>query len=162
MQCVSYYHYLKGDRAGTGPSKEELKLRAAQRSSGITGNTKSLHKAMTRMPGAQEFCIRTPHLEGEEVFLSLKRKVDLPPGSELDSYRPNKISISRPRVQTRSSIKISQTASPTADSESPKTFATPIAMQQSNGKTRVSDDTPCRAPLLRDVRNTKGTRGTPE
>ena len=142
MQCVSYYQYLKGDRAGTGPSKEELKLRAAQRSSEITGNTKSLHEAMTRMPGAQEFCIRTPHLEGEEVFLSLKRKADLPPGSELDSHRPDKISISRPRVQTRSSIKNSQTASPTADSESPETFATPIAPQQSNGKTRVSDVTP--------------------
>jgi hypothetical protein len=98
------------------------------------------------MPGAQEFCIRTPHLEGEEIFLSMKRKADLPPGSELDFHRPDKISISCARVQTRSSIKNSQTASPTVDSESPETFATPIAPQQSNCKTRVSDVTPL-APL---------------
>jgi hypothetical protein len=103
MQCVAYYQYLKGDRAGTGPSKEELRLRAAQRSSEITGNTKSLHEAMSKMPGAEDFCTRTPHLEGEEVFLSLKRKADVPLGSEFDSHRPDKISISRPRVQTRSS-----------------------------------------------------------
>jgi hypothetical protein len=30
MQVVRYYQYMKGDRAGTGPRKEELQLRAAQ------------------------------------------------------------------------------------------------------------------------------------
>ena len=50
MQRVSYYQYLKGDRDGTSPSKEELKLRVAQDASEITGNTKSFHEAMTRMP----------------------------------------------------------------------------------------------------------------
>jgi hypothetical protein len=31
MQVVRYYQYLKGDQVGTGPGKEELQLRAAQR-----------------------------------------------------------------------------------------------------------------------------------
>jgi hypothetical protein len=30
MQVVWYYQYLKGDRAGTSPGKEELQLRAIQ------------------------------------------------------------------------------------------------------------------------------------
>ena len=30
MQVVTYYQYLIGDRAGTGPGKEELLLRVAQ------------------------------------------------------------------------------------------------------------------------------------
>jgi len=102
MQCIAFYQYLKSKRGGTGPWKE-LKLQAAQRSSERTGNTKSLHKAISKMPGAEKLCIRTPHLEGEEVFLSLKRKADLPLGSEYDSHRPDKISVSRPHVETRSS-----------------------------------------------------------
>jgi len=32
MQMVRYYQYLKGNKAGTGPRKEELMLRVAQRS----------------------------------------------------------------------------------------------------------------------------------
>ena len=31
MQCVAYYQFLKGERPGAGPSKEELKLRRAGR-----------------------------------------------------------------------------------------------------------------------------------
>ena len=73
MQSVAYYQYLKGDRAGTGPTKEELKLRIAQKSTERTGNSKSLHEALAKMHGAEEFCTRKPQLEGEEVFPSLKR-----------------------------------------------------------------------------------------
>jgi hypothetical protein len=57
------------------------------------------------MPGAEEFCTQMPQLNGEEVFLSLKRKADVPIGSEFDSYRPDMINISRPRVQTRGAKK---------------------------------------------------------
>src|ERR1700737_1835921 len=94
MQCVAYYQFLKGERPGTGPSKEELKLRRAQRSAARTGNSKHLHEAFLNMPGADEWCTRTPHLEGEEVFVSLKQKPDTAFGFELESHRPDKISIS--------------------------------------------------------------------
>ena len=55
------------------------------------------------MTGAEEFCSREPHFKGEEVFGSMKRKFDLPPGSEHDSHRPDKVNFSRPRVELRSS-----------------------------------------------------------
>ena len=49
MQCTNYYAYLKGDRSGTGPGKEELRLRAAQRS----GDAKRIVAALKHMPGAE-------------------------------------------------------------------------------------------------------------
>lgn len=61
------------------------------------------------MSGADECCTRTPHLEGEEVFISLKRKANLPVGSEFDSHQPDKISISHSRIQTRSTCRSSKT-----------------------------------------------------
>ena len=103
MQVVAYYQYLNGDRAGTGPGKEELLLRVAQRTTIRSGNPKALHAALSRMPGAEEFCSREPHFEGEEVFGSMKRKLDLPQGSEHDSHRPDKVNFSRSRVELRSS-----------------------------------------------------------
>lgn len=42
-----------------------------------------------------------PHLKGEEVFLSLKRNADIVLGSDYESHRPDQMSISRPRIQTR-------------------------------------------------------------
>jgi hypothetical protein len=45
---------------------------------------------------------RIPHLEGEEIFGSTKRKLDLPPGDDGDSHRPDKVNFSQPQVQTRS------------------------------------------------------------
>src|ERR1700738_3289227 len=71
MQCSAYSQFLKGENPGTGPSKEELKLRRAQRSAAKTGNSKLLHEAILKMPGNEEWCTRTPHLKGEEVFVSL-------------------------------------------------------------------------------------------
>jgi hypothetical protein len=45
---------------------------------------------------------RILHLEGEEIFGSTKRKLDLPPGDDGDSHRPDKVNFSQPRAQTRS------------------------------------------------------------
>jgi len=42
------------------------------------------------------------HLEGEEIFGSIKRKLDIPIGDARDSYRLNKVNFFQPRVQTRS------------------------------------------------------------
>jgi hypothetical protein len=103
MQVVRYYQYLKGDRAGTGPGKEELQLRAAQRTVERTGDPKVLNVAMAKLPGAELFCTRTPHMAGEEVFGSQKRKVDVPLGFEGESHRPDMVNFSRPRIATRSS-----------------------------------------------------------
>jgi hypothetical protein len=102
MQVVRYYQYLKGDRAGTGPGKEELQLRAAQRTVEQTRDPKVLNIVMAKLLGAELFCTREPHMAGEEVFGSQKRKADVPLGFEGESHRPDKVNFSRPRMATRS------------------------------------------------------------
>ena len=87
-----------------GLEKEELLLRVAQRSAHRTDNPKVLADAISNIRGIQDFVTREPHLEGEEVFGSQKRKADMPFGCEHDSYRPNKVNFSRPRVRTRSLV----------------------------------------------------------
>jgi len=101
MQMVQYYQFLKGDNLGTGPRKAELHLRVAQRYAQRTGNPKGLNDAMATVPGAGEYCTRNPHFEGEEVFGSQPRMPNLPPGSQHDSHRPDKVNFSRPRGATR-------------------------------------------------------------
>jgi hypothetical protein len=102
MQMVRYYQFLKGENPGTGPGKEELLLRVAQRYAERTGNPKGLNDAMATVPGVGEYCTREPHFEGEEVFGSHGRMPNLPPGSQHDSHRPDKVNFSRPRVGTKS------------------------------------------------------------
>jgi hypothetical protein len=98
MQVSRYYQYLKGELIGTGPGKEELMLRIAQRSAQRSGNPKVLNAAIAKMPGAAKFCTWQSHFEGEEVFSSQKYKVDVSLGSEHESHRPDKINFSHPRV----------------------------------------------------------------
>jgi hypothetical protein len=95
MQVVRYYQYLKGDRAGTGPGKEELAER--------TGDPKVLNVAMAKLPGAELFCTHAPHMAGKEVFGSQKRKADVPLGFEGEPHRLGKVNFSRPRIATKSS-----------------------------------------------------------
>jgi hypothetical protein len=102
MQVVLYYQYLKGDKAGTGPGKEELQLHAAQRIAEQTGDPNVLNVAMAKLPGAELFCTRAPHMAGKEVFGSQKRKADVPLGFEGESHRPDKVNFSCPRISTRS------------------------------------------------------------
>ena len=101
MQVVRYYQYLKGDLVGTGPGKEDLQLRAAKRRAKRTGDPKVLNIAIANLPGAEVFCTREPHLVGEEVFGSQKRKADVPLGFEGESHRLDKVNFSRPRIATK-------------------------------------------------------------
>jgi len=112
MQMTNYRSYLCGGASGKGPSKHDLKLKRALQSQ----DGKKIADALAEMPGAEDFCNREPHLEGEEVFGSTKRKLDMPIGSEGDSHRPDKVNFSHPRVQTRSAA-ARQTAQETLDSE---------------------------------------------
>ena len=64
MQCTNYNSFLNGGRSGTGPSKQELRLCPAQRS----GRPEKVVEVMKNMPEAKDWCTRTPHFEGEEVF----------------------------------------------------------------------------------------------
>jgi hypothetical protein len=90
--------YFKGSSSRNDLSKQELKLRAARHS----GDPKKIAEALSQLPGVEVATTRIPHLEGEEIFGSTKWKLDLPPGDDGDSHRPNKVNFSQPRVQTRS------------------------------------------------------------
>jgi hypothetical protein len=90
MQMTNYRAYLKGKASRTGPSKQELKLRAARRSS----DPKKIEEALSQLPGVEVATTRIPHLEGEEIFGSTKRKLDLLPGDDGDSHRPDKVNFS--------------------------------------------------------------------
>jgi hypothetical protein len=103
MQVVKYYQYLKGEPPGTGPEKEELLLCAAQHTAERIGDPKVLKLDMTKLHGAELFYTREPHLAGEEVFGSQKRKADVPLDFEGESHWPDKVNFSRPRIATRSS-----------------------------------------------------------
>ncbi len=98
MQMTNYRSFLNGKTSRSGPSKEELKLRGARRS----GDPKKIAEALNVLPGAADVGTRVPHLEGEEIFGSSKRKLDLPIGSDGDSHRPDKVNFFQPRVMTRS------------------------------------------------------------
>jgi len=95
---TNYRAFLRRYASGSGPSKEELKLRAAKQS----GDPKKMVEALNTLPGAEGVGSRIPHLEGEEIFGSTKRKLDVPIGDARDSHRLDKVNFSQPRVRTRS------------------------------------------------------------
>jgi hypothetical protein len=101
---TNYRAYLRGHTSGSGPSKGELKLRAARRS----GDPKKMAEVLNTLPGAIGIGTRVPHLEGEEIFGSTKRKLDVPIGDAGDSHRPDKVNFSQPRVRTRSTAASTQ------------------------------------------------------
>jgi hypothetical protein len=55
-----------------------------------------LNVVIAKMPGAEEFCTREPNFEGEEVFGSQKRKVDIPLRSKYELHRPDRVNFSCP------------------------------------------------------------------
>ena len=97
---TNYRAYLKGYASESGPSKGELRLRAARRS----GDPKKIAEALNSLLGAKDVGTTIPHLEGEETFgstRSTKRKLDMLIGDVGDSHRPDKINFSQPHVRTR-------------------------------------------------------------
>ena len=67
----------------------------------------------------KEWCTHTPHFEGEEVFSSIVQKLNLPLGSEFDSYHPEKMNFSHPKVQRRTRKGRHESAPTTIDLSSP-------------------------------------------
>ena len=98
MQMKNYRAYLRGHASSSSPSKGELKLRVARPS----GCLKKIAEVLNSLPEAQGMGSRVPHLEGEEIFGSTKRRLDVPIGDAEDSHRTNKVNFSQPRVRTRS------------------------------------------------------------
>jgi hypothetical protein len=53
------------------------------------GNLKVLNDAMAKMPRIAKFCAHVLYMEGEEVFSSQMRKLNMVLGDKHKSHRPN-------------------------------------------------------------------------
>jgi hypothetical protein len=96
MQIAYYRTWLKRGSNGKGSDLASLKLKTVAR----CGDPKMLADAMKSYPRAEYVSIRDCALEGSELFNSTKHKLNLPPGADCDSHRPNKVnySISHPHT----------------------------------------------------------------
>ena len=84
-----------------GPSREELKLRFAQRQAQCIGDPWVIQSALLNMPGTDDFCTWDPYHEGAEVFGFQKRKPDISIGVDDETHRPDTINFSRPHPLKR-------------------------------------------------------------
>ena len=85
---------MKGHLGGTSPNKSILKLHATRRS----GDPAKMAKAMNVVSEEARLKSRVPHLEGENIFGSVKRKLDLPPRDEFDSHRHDCVNFTIPKL----------------------------------------------------------------
>ena len=85
---------MKGGFDGKGPDLASLKLKATA----MCGGPKMFLKSY---PRAEDVNTKDCALEGSELFGSTKRKLNLPPGSDCDSHRPNIVNYSIPRPNIR-------------------------------------------------------------
>jgi hypothetical protein len=94
LQSTAYHNYLKGGGGGTGPDRSVLRLRSASRS----GDPRKIAQAVGELFANAGLNSRVPHLEGESIFGSAKRKLDLPPGDESDSHRHDRVNFTLPKI----------------------------------------------------------------
>ena len=88
---TNYRSYLKGHFCSSGPSKGKLKLRVTRQSE----EPPKLAEALNTLPGVEGVGTHIPHLEGEEIFGSTKRKLDVSIGDVGDSHCLHKINFSQ-------------------------------------------------------------------
>ena len=94
LQSLFYFNYLRGGPSGTSPSRNELQLRLASRKA----NSKRVVKLLEQVTADVGVNTRIPHLEGETIFGSMKRKLDLPPGDDSDSHPHDHVNFTIPKI----------------------------------------------------------------
>ena len=94
LQSTQYHNYLKGRLGGQGPSRNVLALRLATRK----GNPVKVAQIVGQISSEAGLNSRLPHLEGENVFGSAKRKLDLAPGDDDDSHRHDRVNFTLPKL----------------------------------------------------------------
>ena len=94
MQSLFYFNYLCGGPSGIGLSKSELELCLASRKS----NSKRIVKLLDEVAMEVGLNTRVPHLEGETIFGTSKRKLDLPLGDDRNSHRHDRVNYAIPNV----------------------------------------------------------------
>jgi hypothetical protein len=81
LQSTGFHNFLKRRGGGTGPDRKVLKLRSAT----CFGDPKHIAQAVSDLSSDAGLNSHVPHLEGQSIFGSTKRKLDLPPGDDNDS-----------------------------------------------------------------------------
>jgi hypothetical protein len=71
-----------------------LKLHSATRS----GDPKKIAQVVGELCADAGLNSRVPHLEGESIFGSAKRKLNLPPGDDSDSHRHDRVNFTVPKI----------------------------------------------------------------
>ena len=87
LQSFFYFNYLRGRPSRTSPSRNELQLSLASRKA----NSKRVVKLLEQVTAEAGVNTRIPHLEGETILGSTKRKLDLPPGDDSDSHSHDRV-----------------------------------------------------------------------
>ena len=100
MQSLFYFNYFLGGPSRTGPNKSKLQLRLALRN----GNSGHVVKLLEKVTAEVGMNTRISHLEGETIFGTAKRKLDLPPEDESDSHHHNQVNYCIPIVGRRMSL----------------------------------------------------------
>jgi hypothetical protein len=100
LQSTCYHNFLKGLGCGTGPNQKVLKLRSATRS----GDPKQIAQAVSDLSSDAGLNSRVPHLEGESIFGSAKKKLDLPLGDDSDSHHHDRVNFSTPKLGRHMSL----------------------------------------------------------
>lgn len=94
MQSTAYYNFLKGRGGGFGPNRMVLKLWSIAH----FGDLKKIAQAVGELTVGTGLNSQIPHLESESIFRSAKRKLDLPPSDESDSYCHNRVNYTLPKI----------------------------------------------------------------
>ena len=99
LQSTAYFNFLKGGRSRTGPNTSVLRLRVAAQNA----NPSRVAKVVDDVSCAAGLNTRVPHLEGEKVFGSAKRKLNLLPGDASYSHRHDHVNYSIPKLSRTTS-----------------------------------------------------------
>jgi hypothetical protein len=81
-QSASYKVYLNGGRCRKSLVKDELRLQQVSQSSDLS----QMANVIVIYTSGFSFIVKTPHLEGQEIFGSIKWKANIDPRSEGDSH----------------------------------------------------------------------------
>jgi hypothetical protein len=97
LQSTAYHNFFKGVGGRTGPDRLVLRLHSATRSS----DPSKIAWVVGELSADVGLNFRVPHLEGEFIFRSAKRKLDLSPRDESDSHQHDQVNFFVPKTGRR-------------------------------------------------------------
>ena len=94
LELFFFFNYLKDGPSGTRPNKSELQLCLATQ----IGNSKRVVKLIEQVTRDARVNTKVLHLEGETIFGSMKRKLNLPAATDSDSHHHDYVNYLIPKL----------------------------------------------------------------